>query len=256
MLAWLRSLLGRSSPRATVDSTAPADDPTDELLDLSCLGGAAFSDSTAWDLVYSRASRASYWTDYLHAFTLEYLAIWEAFVPSPPARVLVPGCGASVAPHILASQGYEVVATDLSPEAIALQNWVTQAWSRPAGASQWDVRKRWLQRPSQREKAQGGTLEWVVADQRDPAQGGPFDLVFSERALQTMPRPDRQQVLRQQFAALTPEGAAFFVYVNTSDELRAEFEDDLKAAGFNVCSARRPLPARRGRSALTFYRWL
>src|SRR5436309_8764768 len=43
-----------------------------------------------------------------------------ALLPPPPARVLDCGCGTGWLSHFLARRGYDVVATDVSPGAIAL----------------------------------------------------------------------------------------------------------------------------------------
>jgi thiopurine S-methyltransferase len=247
VLEWLRSLI----------TSKAKDEPTWDLMDLTLPSDAAFCDPGAWDRAYAKLSLDSYWTDYLHAYTLEYLDVLGEVAPSPPAKVLVPACGASVAPHVLSAQGYEVVATDISAEAIACQARIAQAWTEPAGPSQWDVRKRWRRWTEDPGAGTAGSLQLQVADQREALEGGPFALVFSERALQNMSRQDRRSVLAHQYAALTPEGAALFAFVNTSDELRAEFEEDLATVGFSLSSGQgQPPGARPGRRALTYYRWL
>src|SRR5437763_1282830 len=43
-----------------------------------------------------------------------------SLLPPPPARVLECGCGTGWLAHLLARRGYEVVATDVAPDAIRL----------------------------------------------------------------------------------------------------------------------------------------
>ena len=43
-----------------------------------------------------------------------------SLLPPPPARVLDCGCGTGWLSYFLAQRGYQVVATDISPDAIAL----------------------------------------------------------------------------------------------------------------------------------------
>src|SRR5437016_13465332 len=43
-----------------------------------------------------------------------------SLLPPPPARVLECGCGTGWLAYFLAQRGYDVVATDVSPDAIAL----------------------------------------------------------------------------------------------------------------------------------------
>ncbi|MFC1705920.1 class I SAM-dependent methyltransferase [Planctomycetota bacterium] len=268
MLDWLRRLVTGRSRSAVRESTGVAgnarDKPTWHLMELD-LEGNGFSDAVAWDRVYCKVPRDSrYWTDYLHGYTLEYLLAWWEVAPEDPLRALVPGCGVSCAAHMLVALGYDVVASDFSPEAIAYQHWIGEEWEEPTTGSQWDPRLRWKQLTGRAVESPRGTIDLVVCDQRHPVEGERFDLVFSERALQQMPRGDRRIVIEHHYEALKPGGSAMFAFANPSDEGQAELEEDLGSAGFFVVqpkgedpeATRERVAAADCRVALTYYRWL
>jgi ubiquinone/menaquinone biosynthesis C-methylase UbiE len=93
-------------------------------------------------------------------------AAWSAalrrLLPDPPARVLDAGAGTGFLSMLLAAQGYQVTAMDLSPGMLEVL----------------------------REKAarQGLNVEIVVADAASPPDG-PFDAVVERHLLWTLPDP-------------------------------------------------------------------
>jgi SAM-dependent methyltransferase len=112
--------------------------------------------------------------------------------------VLCAGNGISQEPRALAAAGFEVVALDISPRALAI------AQECPLRD---DVLECFLDPASHRP---GGHVEYVVGDILDPAVApGPFDVVIERRTAQNYPEPEFSLVLSALIARLSPEGILF-----------------------------------------------
>jgi SAM-dependent methyltransferase len=102
-----------------------------------------------------------------------------SLLPKPPARVLDCGCGTGWLAYFLAQRGYDVVATDVSPDAVAL------AQAHPLFR-------------------QGGSPRFVVADSESLTFTSEFDAVVFFDALHHS--LDERQALSGAFRALRSGG--------------------------------------------------
>jgi hypothetical protein len=132
----------------------------------------------------------------------------------------VPGCGLSPLPRLLARLGLSVVATDISPAAIAFQQGdrndvspFAEGWG-PADA--------------------GGSLAAEVQDFREDFRRDAFDLVLNMRAFQGSPVGDMRRIARVHARALRAGRQAYFDTMNVQGERRDELEQALEDGGFVV----------------------
>lgn len=144
-------------------------------------------------------------------------------------RVWFPGCGCSLAPAIYAAFGFDVVATDVAPSAVA---WQTRRAALSADELLTDA--SWRERLAEAAPRPGGALHAAVHDFRDAYAGAPFDCIVNERAFQGLPAPSRVAAARSHFAALAPGRQAIFDTMNVQGAGRDAIELALEEAGFWV----------------------
>jgi SAM-dependent methyltransferase len=124
-------------------------------------------------------------------------------LPPPPARVLECGCGTGWLAHLLARRGYDVVATDVAPEAIRL------ARDHPPFAD-------------------GRAPEFLVADFESLTFESAFDAVVFFDSLHHA--VDETAALRGAFRALRPGGVCVALEPGRGHERKSEAVD----AAFDV----------------------
>jgi SAM-dependent methyltransferase len=152
-------------------------------------------DATGWfEHLYTRAQgneQAIHWADMaVNPNLVEWLD--HRNIPGTAKRALVVGCGLGDDAEELARRGFEVVAFDIAPSAIA--------WCR----------KRFPQSP----------VEYVVADVLDPPRGwrGSFDFVLEAYTLQVLPAAVRSRAMTAIAGLLTKEGTLLVVCRGRSPE--------------------------------------
>jgi len=109
--------------------------------------------------------------------------------------VLCAGNGMSQEPRALAAAGFEVIALDLSPEAIRL-------------AEAWQFSQKQLDRfCTAEQRATGGSARFVVGNILDRSIcPGPFDAIIERRTLQLFPDEERGTALDALASRLQPHG--------------------------------------------------
>jgi hypothetical protein len=134
--------------------------------------------------------------------------------------VWVPGCGLSPLGKLLAWLGLTVVATDVSPAAVAFQQGdrndiapLAAYWGR---------------------QAEGGSLTAMVHDFREEFQTEAFDLLLNVKAFQAFPAEDMRRIARVHARALKPGRRAYFDTMNVQGERRDVLEQALEEGGFVV----------------------
>ena len=159
------------------------------------------NDPTGWfDSIYTDAQgdyRAVFWAD------LEpnpYLLTWlkSGVVEHVGRKAIVVGCGVGDDAEALSDAGYEVIAFDISPEAIRL------------------CKNRY---PETR-------VNYLVADLFDypPSWAGWFDLVYECNTIQVLPGEYRIQARDAMVSLLAPQG---YILVSCRSRHKGEQEDDI-----------------------------
>jgi hypothetical protein len=134
--------------------------------------------------------------------------------------VWVPGCGLSPLPKLLARLGLKVVATDISPTAVAFQQGDRNDVGRFAA--------------SWRPPDEDGSLAAEVHDFRQAFRRGAFDLLINVKAFQGFPFEDMKRIARVHAQALRPGRQAYFDTMNVQGERRDELEQALEEGSFVV----------------------
>jgi hypothetical protein len=134
--------------------------------------------------------------------------------------VWVPGCGLSPLACLLAHQGLDVTASDVSPTAVEFQ--------RDAPAKFTHLTKKLGQ------ATEGGSFTAEVHDFRTPFRRERFDLVINVKAIQAFPMPDMVLIARVHVEALRPGRYAYFDTLNVQGDRRDQLEQALEDGGFVV----------------------
>jgi SAM-dependent methyltransferase len=134
--------------------------------------------------------------------------------------VWVPGCGLSPLPKLLAWLGLTVVATDVSPAAVAFQQ--SDRNNIDHFTAHWGP------------QVEGGSLVAEVHDFREDFRPNAFDLVHNVKAFQGFPAEDMRRIARVHARALKPGRRAYFDTMNVQGERRDELEQALEEGGFVV----------------------
>lgn len=132
----------------------------------------------------------------------------------------VPGCGLSPLPKLLARLGLAVVATDVSPAAVAFQ-----------GSDRCDV-GRFAEDWGPADES--GSLTALVHDFREDFRRDAFDILFNVKAFQGFPMEDMRRIARVHARALRPGRQAYFDTMNVQGERRDQLEQTLEDGGFVV----------------------
>lgn len=114
------------------------------------------------------------------------------------SEVWTPGCGLAPLGRLLAHFGMGVVASDVSPTAVAFQN--SDPGRIDSYVEQYDLG------PAD----PAGSFRAVVHDFRTPFADGPFDLIQNLNAFQGFSPPDLSRVAEVHARALKPGGVAIF----------------------------------------------
>jgi hypothetical protein len=138
-------------------------------------------------------------------------------------RVWFPGCGMSLAPRSYSELGFDVVASDLSREALDAQ------WQSSVGVSAELLGMLYEQAVSGLAPERGGKLVVHKHDLREPFEHTDFDCVLNIRAFAGFDEATRALMAQSHGAALRPGGWAIFeagtVALSARDELEAQLED-------------------------------
>jgi hypothetical protein len=132
----------------------------------------------------------------------------------------IPGCGLSPLPKLLARLGLKVVATDVSPTAIAFQQGDRTDVARFADG--WGP------------PDESGSLNALVHDFREEFRREAFDIVINVKAFQAFPVEDMRRVAAVHARALKPGRQAYFDTMNVQGQRRDELEQALEDGGFVV----------------------
>lgn len=133
--------------------------------------------------------------------------------------IWIPGCGISPLPALLSHLGLDVVATDVSPAAIAHQNRAMEQVP-PIGF------------PASKDPE--GSLVAEVHDFRHAYRADAFDLIINVKAFQGFPRPDIEAIAQVHFSSCRPGSESYFDTMNVQGEHRDFLEQMLVDAGFVV----------------------
>ncbi len=137
--------------------------------------------------------------------------------------VWIAGCGLSPLPKLLARLGLVVLATDVSPTAVAFQKSDRNDVSRFAEG--WGP------------VDEGGSLTAKVHDFREDYRQDAFDIVINVKAFQGFPLDDMRRIARVHARALRPGRQAYFDTMNVQGERRDDLEQALEDGGFVVVFA-------------------
>jgi hypothetical protein len=139
-------------------------------------------------------------------------------------RVWFPGCGTSLAPRSYSELGFDVVASDISREALEVQ------W-RSKHANEELLRMLYEQAVSGLAPERGGRFEIVKRDLRIPCTEGPFDCVLNIRSFTGFDTESMRAIARCHMEALRPGGWAIFETTGVPSEARDAIEDLLIESG-------------------------
>lgn len=132
--------------------------------------------------------------------------------------IWVPGCGISPLPSLLARAGFNVIATDLSPVAVAFQQ------NYPAGLLPEDVAA----------PVAGGSLTAEIHDFRTDFGADRFDLLLNVKSYQAFPVADLPTIAATHARALRAGRRGFFATMNVQGDRRDVLETALETGGFVV----------------------
>jgi hypothetical protein len=188
---------------------------------------ADWNDIAAWDRLHVETSVAERIAAARRA--LRYVPDLEA---NRLKRVWFPGCGTSMAPRSYAELGFDVVASDLSREALDVQ-WQSKQASGDL------LRMLYEQAVSGLAPERGGSFRSVKHDLRAPWEGPPFDCILNIRAFTGFGEDAMGAIAASQVGALRPGGWAIFETSGVATADRDRIEDLLAAAGavlpLNAC---------------------
>lgn len=158
----------------------------------------AEGDPVGWfDALYRRADRWAQSIPWAQQAPHPYLTDWLAdpVTPAPGSRAVVVGCGIGDDAVAVADQGYEVVAFDVSEEAV-----------------------RWA-----RERFPTAAVDWRVLDllSLPGSLVGAFDLVVEIRTVQSLPGVVRDAAMHAIGSLAAPDGVVVVVTLLATDAQRA-----------------------------------
>ncbi len=153
--------------------------------------------------------------------------LWRLRHMPAGGRALMVGNGLSLLPRAVAHTGRHAIAIDLSRVATdmtaqpEMSGPSLEYWFMRSAGSETSLLKKLA--------ADGGSVEFVCGDVRDETIApGPFDLIVNHKAIQGLPRQDREAVISAMDARLSPEGVVSISFVNAEqilDEARALFTE-------------------------------
>jgi hypothetical protein len=185
---------------------------------------ADWNDHTSWD-AYHRSqiarTKRDVWDYMTGSFPPKELSNFAAdMIKQSQRSVWVPGCGLSPLAYLLAHFGLEVIATDVSPSAVAFQRDAGSAFSHLVAKNS--------------EVVAGGSLTAEVHDFRQPFRHEAFDAIFNVKAFQGFSPVDMTTIAKVHAVALRPGRYGFFDTMNVQGERRDRLEQALEDAGFVV----------------------
>lgn len=187
-----------------------------------------WNDHAGWERYYRyRLSNPEYMPFFQHSQLMlifivsflvdDFLRLVQTLRNQGQTAVWVPGCGMSPLAKLLAHLGMTVVATDVSPTAIAFQ-----------GSDQNDITKFI---PRLGPAVEGGKLTAELHDFRADFRQEAFDLILNVKAFQKFSPADMEQIARVHAQALKPGRCAHFDTIN-SISLKEQIEQALLRGGF------------------------
>lgn len=182
---------------------------------------AAFSDIDAWDRHHAATSMGERIEAARRA--LRYVPDLEA---NRLRRVWFPGCGTSLAPRAYAELGFDVVASDLSSDAVDAQ------WQSSVGVSAELLGMLYEQAVSGLAPERGGKLSVVKHDLAEPFTEADFDAVLNIRSFVGFAPTVMQAIATSHHTALRPGGWAIFEARGVAVRDRDRIDDLLLGAGF------------------------
>ena len=183
-----------------------------------------WNDHFGWDRYFrDRLARDPVWDSWegVGSIPVEKLPRIAADLQSRDwTSVWVPGCGLSPLPKLLARLGLAVVATDVSPAAVAFQR--DDRYDMGRFAIGWEA------------VDEGGSLAAEVHDFREDYRQDAFDIVINVKAFQGFPVWDMQRIAGVHARALKPGRQAYFDTMNVQGDRWDEPEQALEDGGFVV----------------------
>jgi hypothetical protein len=224
----------------------------------------------AWDEYWTKKLEDDFW----RRFALigmrpdALLEHFEFFQLRNVHRILLPGNGCSLLPHVLVHLGFDVTIVDISPVACETVMKYEQKMKIPQLLAPFltvrrKVKEKWggshvtvmeadeeatLLRVEQ-EARPDGKLTIETADLLDWEPAEPFDLIYDDRCMQVLGSDDWPEVARRYFRWLQPTGFCILETINlggtmgedvspTRDPFEAAFQD----AGFSQFRLYRSCP--------------
>lgn len=183
-----------------------------------------WNDHSGWDRYFrDRLARDPVWDSWegVGSIPVEKLPRIAADLKSRDwTSVWVPGCGLSPLPKLLARLGLAVVATDVSPAAVAFQQDDRNDMGRFAIG--WET------------VDEGGSLAAEVHDFREDYRQDAFDIVINVKAFQGFCFEGMKRIAGVHARSLRPGRQAYFDTMNVQGERRDELEQALEDGGFVV----------------------
>lgn len=185
-----------------------------------------WSDAAGWDAYY-RHHRPNF--EKVEKYDLEHALRFALNVyETPHHRVWFPGCGVDLSPWLYANLGCDVVATDISPYAVEVQNELLFEDPMEALEKLPNVLK-------EMDLPKAGNFvhpAMFVHDMREPFTMPLVDVVVNRRAFHGFSKPEKDVVARNFFGALHPGGLMVCDTLNVQGQGRTDMEDALLQAGF------------------------
>jgi hypothetical protein len=202
-----------------------------------------------WDRYWTRTIADDFWRE-AGAFNLDYGLQRELdwLRKRGYRRILFAGNGISLEPYAYAHLGFDATAVDVSHVASEFVQAFPVApvhLSRflPAYLTQWDEihgaeievydAAKSLKRV-EREGVGGGRVRVITADMFSFVPDEPFDVVYSNRAIQGFDSADRVELARRMADWVRPGGACVVESMNVSVEGYRAMEDAFASAGFFI----------------------
>lgn len=185
-----------------------------------------WSDATGWD-AYFAANQPNF--EKVEKYHLESDLRFAADVlQSPHMRIWFPGCGLDLAPWLYANLGCDVVATDISPIAISIQNELLFEDPMEALEKLPNVLKE-MQLPKANVFVHPAMF---VHDMRHAFTMPQVDVVLDRDAFYRFSEPEMRTVAQHFFEALYPGGLLVIETQNVAGHVRTAMENNLLQAGF------------------------